>query len=128
MIIAGTQADARAVNKQFEQFDIPTDKAGLLAIAQSWCDEVFELNKLMDEMRADLEGRVPEREETSTEQPPTPSNVPEREEFVTEVRRQISVEEEIQSCDLPRLAVLAQNVAWRFEELARCPSSPSVTT
>src|SRR3546814_1682529 len=63
MVIAGTQADARAVNKQFEQVDIPTDKAGLLATAQSWCDEVFELNKLMDEMRVDLEGCVPEREE-----------------------------------------------------------------
>src|SRR3546814_7285344 len=33
-----------------------------------------------------------------------------------EIIRQISVEEEIQNCDLPRLAVLAQNVAWRFEE------------
>src|SRR3546814_15310426 len=63
MVIAGTQADARAVNKQFEQVDIPTDKAGLLATAQSWCDEVFELNKLMDEMRVDLEGCVPERDE-----------------------------------------------------------------
>src|SRR3546814_20044892 len=66
MVIAGTQADARAVNKQFEQVDIPTDKAGLLATAQSWCDEVFELNKLMDEMRVDLEGCVPERDENES--------------------------------------------------------------
>src|SRR3546814_15435729 len=63
MVIAGTQADARAVNKQFEQVDIPTDKAGLLATAQSWCDEVFELNTLMNEMRVDLAACVPEREE-----------------------------------------------------------------
>ena len=33
--------------------------------------------------------------------------------------RRISIEEEIQNCDLPHLAVLAENVAWRFHELAR---------
>lgn len=33
--LAGTQADARAINKDFEQIDIPTDKAGLMAYVQN---------------------------------------------------------------------------------------------
>ncbi len=138
IVIAGTQADARAVNKQFEQIDIPTDKAGLLALAQSWCDEVFELNKLMDEMRADLEGQAPAdgddldgrayRLALSKAAELGFSNVLDALEHVSttpqpkqmsEALARISVEEEIQSCDLPRLAVLAQNVAWRFQELGR---------
>lgn len=32
--LRGTQADARAVNRNFEQIDIPTDKAGLMAFVQ----------------------------------------------------------------------------------------------
>lgn len=36
-----------------------------------------------------------------------------------EIEKALGVEEEIQTCDLPRLAVLAANVAYRFGELAR---------
>lgn len=32
--LRGTQADAKAVNKNFEQVDIPTDKTGLMAYIQ----------------------------------------------------------------------------------------------
>ena len=38
--LVGTQADARAINKQFEQIDIPTDKAGLMAYVQDLMDQV----------------------------------------------------------------------------------------
>src|SRR3546814_5300939 len=106
----------------------------------------------MDEMRVDLEGCVPEREENepaaaadakmiprgniSGGYKPTPGRLgppptrgsavaphpPNRDEvsFVEpkdELIRQIPVEADIQNCDLPRLAVLAPTVAWRFEEL-----------
>lgn len=36
-----------------------------------------------------------------------------------EIEKALGIEEEIQNCDLPRLAVLASNVAYRFAELAR---------
>src|SRR5690606_17061023 len=38
--LRGTQADARAVNKNFEQIDIPTDKAGLMAFVQALYSEL----------------------------------------------------------------------------------------
>lgn len=38
--IAGTQADAKAINKSFAQIDIPTDKTGLMAWAQALFDRL----------------------------------------------------------------------------------------
>lgn len=141
MVITGTQADARAVNKQFDQIDIPTDKAGLMAFAQKWADQEFEMNKLLDEMGAELNrlaAVVPEREENEAPAVIDPEIVPSGKtdphvkaslDFSAEVRRQISVEEEIQNCDLPRLATLASNVAWRYKELSeKCLSLPSDMT
>lgn len=49
----------------------------------------------------------------------TPSPFVGKSETFEESLRRITVEEEIQNCDLPRLAVLASNVAWRFQELAQ---------
>lgn len=43
--LRGTQADARAVNKNFEQIDIPTDKAGLMAFVQELYAEIDELRR-----------------------------------------------------------------------------------
>lgn len=43
--LRGTQADARAVNKQFEQIDIPTDKAGLMDFVQQLYAEIDELRR-----------------------------------------------------------------------------------
>lgn len=133
MVITGTQADARAVNKQFEQIDIPTDKAGLLAFAQRWADQEFEMNKLLDEMGAELNRLIAGEPDGSgaAEEGSTPSlpQPPPKDEFIAEVRRQISVEEEIQNCDMPRLASLAQNVAWRYKELSeKCLSLSSSST
>lgn len=142
-VITGTQADARAVNKQFEQIDIPTDKAGLMAFAQRWADQEFEMNKLLDEMGAELNrlaANVPEREENEPKPASGPEMIPSGKiaseaqvkasiDFSAEIRRQISVEEEIQNCDLPRLATYASNVAWRFKELSKeCQSLASATT
>lgn len=39
--ILGTQADAKAVNKQFTQIDIPVDKPGLLGWIQQMLDETL---------------------------------------------------------------------------------------
>lgn len=116
VVLAGTQADARAVNKEFNQIDIPTDKAGLMAFAQRWADEEFKLNKLLDEMNAELAKGELERPPPSLPQPDP--HVKASLDFSAEIRRQISVEEEIQNCDLPRLATLASNVAWRYKELS----------
>jgi len=37
--IVGTQAEARVINTDFQQIDIPTDKAGLMAWVQQMLDE-----------------------------------------------------------------------------------------
>lgn len=90
----GNQSDAaglvRANGGTWEQIDVPTDKPGLIAwLTQQWA---------RFSMIAEPTGADAQRAESL---------------------RRISIEEEIQSCDLPRLAVLAENVAWRFHELAR---------
>jgi hypothetical protein len=43
--IVGTQAEARAINKDFQQVDIPTDKPGLMAILQDSFDTIFNLEQ-----------------------------------------------------------------------------------
>lgn len=54
--IVGTQADAKAINKAFEQIDIPTDKAALMA----WAQEMF---ARLDEAEADAASARQELEE-----------------------------------------------------------------
>lgn len=101
-VITGTQADARAVNKQFEQIDIPTDKAGLMAFAQRWADEEFELNKLIDEMRAQLSRLIAGEPEGSTPSLPQPEPEP---------------VDNIMSYGAARLAPVAEQVVERIGEL-----------
>lgn len=96
----GTQSDAaglvRANGGTWEQVDMPDDKAGRIA----WLNERW--------------ARSSPGPALSTPSAPTYAEAQRAENL-----RRISIEEEIQSCDLPRLAVLAENVAWRFHELAR---------
>ena len=97
----GNQSDAaglvRANGGTWEQIDVPTDKPGLIAwLTQEWAR--FSM--------------IAARSAPMT----APTDVDAQR---AESLRRISIEEEIQSCDLPRLAVLAENVAWRFHELAR---------
>ena len=97
----GNQSDAaglvRANGGTWEQIDVPTDKRGL--------------NALLTPRGAGF---------SSIEGPPAPITAPpETDAQRAESLRRISIEEEIQNCDLPHLAVLAENVAWRFHELAR---------
>lgn len=40
-MIVGTQAEAKAINKDFQQIDIPVDKAGLMAWVQMMLDETI---------------------------------------------------------------------------------------
>lgn len=96
---SGTQSDAaglvRASGGTWEQVDVPTDKPGLIA----W----------LNDRRACA---------APVTAPPASTPTGADAERAENLRR-ISIEEEIQRCDLPRLAVLAENVAWRFHELAR---------
>jgi len=96
---SGTQSDAaglvRANGGTWEQADVPTDKPGLIA----W----------LNDRQA---GAAPATAPPASK--PTDADAQRAEGL-----RRISIEEEIQGCDLPRLAVLAENVAWRFHELAR---------
>lgn len=96
---SGTQSEAagfaRANGGTWQQIDVPTDKPSLIA----W---------LNNQHIGSAPVLAP------------PVSVPtDAEARRAENLRRIGVEEEIQNCDLPRLAVLAENVAWRFHELAR---------
>jgi hypothetical protein len=106
---AGTQADAARIAREdgslgkWQQVDVPTDKPGLIAwlSAQPIADEPVEItHSAADDLKI-----VPI---------PAPDDA-----FAAEAARRATIEEEIQRCDLPRLAVLAQNVAWRFHELGK---------
>lgn len=44
-VLCGTQADAKAINKNFEQIDLPTDKAGLQNLYQEALDRIHELEQ-----------------------------------------------------------------------------------
>ena len=100
---AGTQADAARIARDdgsaghWAQVEVPTDKPGLIAwlSAQPIAEDAADPAPLFDPIAAPDDG------------------------FRVDADRRIGVEQEIQSCDLPRLAVLAQNIAWRFHELAR---------
>jgi hypothetical protein len=48
--LCGTQADAKAINKNFEQIDIPTDKPGLMAFVQGLYDEANFVEPVDDEV------------------------------------------------------------------------------
>lgn len=96
----GKQSDAvglaRVTGGTWEQIDVPTDKSGLIAwLTHQWARF------------------------SAVQAPPVPTALTDADAQRAENLRRISIEEEIQSCDLPRLAVLAENVAWRFHELAR---------
>jgi hypothetical protein len=49
-VLCGTQADARLINKDFEQIDIPIDKTGLMAFVQKALDTAWTLRKELDEL------------------------------------------------------------------------------
>lgn len=55
--IVGTQADAKALNPQFEQIDIPVDKAGLMAWIQQMLDETL---NAQDEAQSYVSQPLPE--------------------------------------------------------------------
>lgn len=99
----GTQADAKRIAREdgsagnWQMVEVPTEKAALL----DWL-------KLNFPLPVDASPSAP------TAAPP--SQVA---DSTNETARRITVEEEIQSCGLPRLAVMAENVAWRFHELAK---------
>ena len=97
---SGKQSDAagmaRATGGTWEQVDVPTDKPSLIA----WLTDQWARFATVPASRPSA--------------PPSDAEAQRSENL-----RRISIEEEIQRCDLPRLAVLAENVAWRFHELAR---------
>lgn len=112
------QADAKKADKGFETVDFPF-------AASPKSDFVDWLNN-GSWPRASVEVEARERDDMFT--PPETARTPQSQTeadldrakaFSAENLRRISVEEEIQSCDLPRLATLASNVAWRFNELAK---------
>ena len=66
--IIGTQADARAINADFTQIDIPTDKAGLMAWAN---DRQNEIDVLRDQLATEPDSEyVPTQATDESEERP----------------------------------------------------------
>lgn len=57
--IVGTQADAKALNKDFEQIDIPTDKPGLIGWIQQMLDETLNNTNNKTEQAPDCDDQEP---------------------------------------------------------------------
>lgn len=96
------QAERCSDDHTWDLVEVPENKAGLLG----WLNE----NAVG---LSDDDGPI------VAAAPPAPAPFVTKSETMDEGLRRITVEEEIQSCDLPRLANLASNVAWRFQELSK---------
>lgn len=55
-VLCGTQVDAKRIDKDFEQVDIPVDKKGLQAFVQESLDAIFELSKSQPALVITTEG------------------------------------------------------------------------
>ena len=92
--LVGTQADARAINKDFTQVDIPTDKTGLMNYVQ-------QLLRQIDDACV----RFTEREENPPVESVDPPKITEREVSYTE--RSIEIDEIFQNLPLAHQLSLA---------------------
>lgn len=142
---AGTQADAKEIGKEdggWREDEVPTDKPGLLAFLNehSVGAEIAVRGQVIDdagsveprhfaalgqdavEEEAHLRAATPEQIAAANPN----SGLPKAQAFDRQVGFEIAVEEHIQSAGYPRLATLAQNVAWRFEELANTAKAKPV--
>lgn len=116
--IVGTQADAKALNPQFEQIDIPVDKAGLMAWIQQMLNET--LNAIPPTISED--GPMPEPGPV-IELPPEPKPKTAHNKFsphpvVNEILTLAEIDECIDIFDERRLKQIEQSVALRRQKLA----------
>lgn len=106
--LVGTQAEAKAIDKNFVQVDVPTDKAGLMAylnplLADQHDAKAYRLalskaqelgfSNVLDALN------VPEREDPTPPPTPEPQNLPVREQSYTAVT--ISLEDQWEDLPLP---------------------------
>lgn len=54
-VLCGTQAEAKVIDKEFTQIDLPTDKAGLMATYQEALDTIHNLSLDKAELRQRVE-------------------------------------------------------------------------
>lgn len=118
------QADAKKADKGFETVEFPfaaSPKSDFVEWLNngSWPRASVEADARDRDDDWDAIQRLDLPETARQPQPQTAADLQRAKDFSVENVRRISVEEEIQSCDLPRLATLASNVAWRFNELAK---------
>lgn len=77
--LESTQAEAKALDPNFERIDIPTDHDGLKAYVQALWDENHQLRQGGVVSVAPPVGELPEREEMAATSPPPPVDHPARE-------------------------------------------------
>lgn len=67
-ILCGTQADAKAINKDFQQIDIPVDKHGLQAFVQESLNAIFECNRQITVLKGMANGMPADAEPDTSDQ------------------------------------------------------------
>lgn len=96
----GTQADARKIDKSFEQVEVPTDKEGLIAYLNGWCNvgvhDPLVIQSVLEE----------------------PAGAPAAAVF-DKIMSSIDIEEQIASADFPTALRLAEHATSRVGECLR---------
>lgn len=121
----GTQSEARKIDKGFEQVEVPTDKEGLIAYLNGWCNTHLGWAIVEDSRSvADIETAPFEMPEgyvvhnLANDPRETPAEEALRGQGFNPVRS-INIEEEIASADFPTALRLAEHATARVGEHLR---------
>lgn len=119
--LRGTQADARAVNKQFEQIDIPTDKAGIMAYVQELFSQVDGVpHPLVQMVQLDEELGLYDDEKVGEPEPaPTPTPAPRNADEIEDLWPNLPLAFRFHLCSLTMED--ARNVDWNGTTPASAP-------
>jgi hypothetical protein len=120
--IVGTQADAKALNPQFEQIDIPVDKVGLMGWIQMMLDET--LNAVVtttDDNLAEATALMQEADAILNDEPApkTAHNKFSPHPLVNEILTLAEIDECIDILDERRLKQIELSISQRRDKLAR---------
>lgn len=120
-VLCGTQVDAKKIDKDFEQVDVPVDKKGLMEFVQESLNMVFELSKSQPTASAPAEPKLilTDGGAASFEARANESREAERAEFMGVSRDVLNMSDKIGDMDGWPLGQIAAAVTSRIAELSK---------